>query len=99
MRVYFCPIWAFELQTPEGQLSIRSTKTGSARAMNIIQKIEKEQFKPEIAPFRVGDTVKVHTRAVEADNERIQLFTGIVIGRGGSGLKSLFTHPRLSYVA
>jgi large subunit ribosomal protein L19 len=93
----FCSVQAFKLQTPKGQLSIRSTKTGSARAMNIIQKIEKEQFKSEIAPFRVGDTVKVHTRVVEGDKERIQLFSGIVIGRRGSGLNAFFTVRRISY--
>src|ERR1700758_1870708 len=88
---------AFELQSPAGQLSIRSTKPGSARAMNIIQKIEKEQLKPEITPFRVGDTVKVHTRVVEGDKERIQLFSGIVIARRGTGLNSYFTVRRISY--
>jgi large subunit ribosomal protein L19 len=94
----FSQIQAFELQTREGQLSIRSTKTGSAHAMNIIiQKIEKEQFKAEIAPFRVGDTVKVHTRVVEGDKERIQLFSGIVIGKRGTGLNSFFTVRRISY--
>jgi large subunit ribosomal protein L19 len=65
--------------------------------MNIIQKIEKEQFKPEITRFRVGDTVKVHTRVVEGDKERIQLFSGIVIGRRGSGLNAFFTVRRISY--
>ena len=65
--------------------------------MNIIQKIEKEQFKPEIAPCRVGDTVKVHTRVVEGDKERIQLFSGIVIGRRGRGLNAYFTVRRISY--
>ena len=65
--------------------------------MNIIQKIEKEQFKPEITPFLVGDTVKVHTRVVEGDKERIQLFSGIVIGRRGSGLNAFFTVRRISY--
>jgi large subunit ribosomal protein L19 len=65
--------------------------------MNIIQKIEKEQFKPEITPFRVGDTVKVHTRVVEGDKERIQLFTGIVIARRGTGLNASFTVRRISY--
>ena len=65
--------------------------------MNIIQKIENEQLKPEIAPFRVGDTVKVHTRVVEGDKERIQLFSGIVIGRRGSGLNAFFTVRRISY--
>jgi large subunit ribosomal protein L19 len=93
----FSQIRAFELQTQEAQLSIRSTKNRSARAMNIIQKIEKEQFKSEITPFRVGDTVKVHTRVVEGDKERIQLFSGIVIGKRGSGLNSFFTVRRISY--
>ena len=65
--------------------------------MNIIQKIEKEQLKPEITPFRVGDTVKVHTRVVEGDKERIQLFSGIVIGKRGSGLNAFFTVRRISY--
>src|ERR1700683_4047280 len=65
--------------------------------MNIIQKIEQEQLKPNVSPFRVGDTVRVHTRVVEGDKERIQIFTGIVIGRRGTGLNSTFTVRRISY--
>ena len=65
--------------------------------MNIIQKIEQEQLKKEITPFKVGDTVKVHTRVVEGDKERIQLFTGVVIGRRGTGLNTAFTVRRISY--
>jgi len=65
--------------------------------MNIIQKIEQEQLKKEITPFKVGDTVKVHTRVVEGDKERIQLFTGIVISRRGTGLNTAFTVRRISY--
>jgi large subunit ribosomal protein L19 len=65
--------------------------------MNIIQKIEKEQFKPEVTPFRVGDTIKVHTRVIEGDKERIQVFTGIVISRRGIGLNASFTVRRISY--
>ena len=30
--------------------------------MDIIKKIEQEQLKSDIAEFRVGDSVKVHTR-------------------------------------
>jgi len=71
--------------------------TSPRHCMNIIQKIEKEQLKPDIAPFKVGDTVRVHTRVVEGDKERIQLFTGIVIGRRGTGLNSTFTVRRISY--
>jgi large subunit ribosomal protein L19 len=65
--------------------------------MNIIQKIEQEQLKPKIASFKVGDTIRVHNRVVEGDKERIQLFTGIVIGRRGTGLNSTFTVRRISY--
>jgi large subunit ribosomal protein L19 len=65
--------------------------------MNIIHKIEQEQFKPKITSFKVGDTIRVHTRVVEGDKERIQLFTGIVIGRRGTGLSSTFTVRRISY--
>jgi large subunit ribosomal protein L19 len=65
--------------------------------MNIIQKIEQEQLKQNISPFRVGDTIKVHTRVVEGDKERIQLFTGIVIGKRGVGINSTFTVRRISY--
>ena len=65
--------------------------------MDIIRKIENEQVKTDITPFKVGDTVRVHTRVVEGDKERIQVFSGIVIGRRGSGLNSFFTVRRISY--
>ncbi len=42
----------------------------------VIEKIESEQFKKEISPFRVGDTIKVHTRVKEGDKERVQVYTG-----------------------
>ena len=62
----------------------------------IIDIIEKEQQKNETR-FSVGDTVNVHTRVVEGDKERIQHFTGIVIGRKGRGLNETFTVRRISY--
>ena len=65
--------------------------------MSIIQKIEQEQFKTKITDFKVGDSVKVHTRVVEGDKERIQVFTGIVIARKGIGLNKSFTVRRISY--
>jgi large subunit ribosomal protein L19 len=65
--------------------------------MNLIAKIESEQFKSNITPFNVGDTVKVHTRVVEGDKERIQIYAGIVIGRKGIGLNENFTVRRVSY--
>lgn len=63
----------------------------------IIDTIEKEQLKPEVTAFNVGDSVRVHTRVVEGDKERIQIFTGIVIGRKGTGINASFTVRRISY--
>ena len=39
----------------------------------IIDVIEKEQQKGDVTPFSVGDSVRVHTRVVEGDKERIQI--------------------------
>ena len=62
----------------------------------ILDIIEKEQQK-DGTKFKVGDSVRVHTRVVEGDKERIQLFSGIVIGRKGRGLNETFTVRRISY--
>lgn len=63
----------------------------------IIDKIEAEQFKKEVAPFNVGDTVKVHTRVREGDKDRVQVYEGIVIARKGRGIHSKFTVRRISF--
>lgn len=63
----------------------------------IIDAIEKEQQKTDITEFGVGDSVHVHTRVVEGDKERIQIFTGICIGRKGRGMNETFTVRRISY--
>jgi large subunit ribosomal protein L19 len=63
----------------------------------IITKIEQEQLKKDVPDFGPGDTVKVHTRVVEGDKERIQIFSGIVIDRAGRGLGQAFTVRRISY--
>ena len=63
----------------------------------LFDKIESEQFRKEPANFSVGDSVRVHTKVVEGDKERIQIFAGVVIGRRGRGLNSTFTVRRISY--
>ncbi len=65
--------------------------------MTILAKIESEQFKSEITSFEVGDTIKVHTRVIEGDKERVQIYSGIVIGRKGCGINENFTVRRVSY--
>src|ERR1041384_6803371 len=63
----------------------------------ILDKIESEQYRKEPAKFDVGDSVKVHTKVVEGDKERIQIFAGVVIGKRGRGLNETFTVRRISY--
>jgi large subunit ribosomal protein L19 len=63
----------------------------------IIEVIDKEQQKGDLTAFSVGDSVRVHTRVVEGDKERIQIFAGVVIGRKGRGLNETFTVRRISY--
>ena len=63
----------------------------------LFEKIESEQFRKEPLKFNVGDTVRVHTKVIEGDKERIQIFAGVVIGRRGRGLNSSFTVRRISY--
>jgi large subunit ribosomal protein L19 len=63
----------------------------------LFDKIESEQFRKEPAKFNVGDTVRVHTKVVEGDKERIQIFTGVVMGKRGRGLNETFIVRRISY--
>ena len=63
----------------------------------IIEKIQQEQMKKEVTKFNVGDSVRVHTIVKEGEKERVQIFTGIVIGRKGTMLDATFTVRRISY--
>src|SRR3982751_1073258 len=63
----------------------------------LLDKIESEQYRKEPTNFNVGDSVRVHTKVVEGDKERIQIFSGVVIGRRGRGLNEMFTVRRISY--
>ncbi len=63
----------------------------------LIQKLESEQQKKKVTSFKVGDTVRVHTRIIEGEKERIQVFTGTVIARKGTGLSETFSVHRVAY--
>lgn len=63
----------------------------------LLQKIESEQFRKNPLEFEVGDSVRVHTRVVEGNKERIQVFAGVVIARRGGGMSETFTVRRISY--
>jgi large subunit ribosomal protein L19 len=65
--------------------------------MNVIEKIQAEQLRTDIVPFKVGDAIKVYSRIKEADRERVQMFSGIVINKQGRGIAETFTVRRISY--
>lgn len=64
-------------------------------SQQIIKLVEQSSLKPEIPEFRVGDTVDVHTRILEGEKERIQIFNGVVIARSGSGTREMFVVRRI----
>lgn len=64
-------------------------------SQDIIKLVEQSSLKTEVPQFEIGDTVDVHTRILEGDKERIQIFTGVVIARSGSGAKEMFTVRRI----
>lgn len=63
--------------------------------MDIIQSIEQESLR-DVAPFNVGDTVRVNFKVIEGNKERIQAYEGIVIARKHGGLRESFTVRRIS---
>lgn len=63
----------------------------------LIQELEQSALKAEITDFEIGDTIKVHTRIIEGDKERVQVFAGTVIARKGTGISETFSIHRVSY--
>ena len=61
----------------------------------ILEQVEQAYLKKDIPQFSVGDTVDVHTRIVEGDKERIQVFSGTVIMKRGRGINETFTVRRI----
>jgi large subunit ribosomal protein L19 len=64
-------------------------------AKNLLQIAEQAGLKEHAETFGIGDTVDVHLRIVEGEKERIQVFTGTVIGTKGAGANRSFTVRRL----
>ena len=56
---------------------------------------ETSSLREDPLQFDVGDTVDVHTRILEGDKERVQVFTGVVISRRGGGTRETFTVRRI----
>ena len=64
-------------------------------SQDILKIVEQSSLKPDVTAFEIGDTVDVHTKILEGNKERIQIFTGVVIARSGSGSREMFTVRRI----
>lgn len=62
---------------------------------NILTLAEKSSLKTEVPKFEVGDTVDVHTKILEGEKERTQIFSGTVISKSGSGSREMFVVRRI----
>ncbi len=65
-------------------------------SQELIRKVlASKMMRKDLTDFRIGDTVNVSVKIVEGDKERVQTFSGVVIGRRGSGLSESFTVRRI----
>jgi large subunit ribosomal protein L19 len=60
-----------------------------------LQHIEAAYMVKDRAEFHVGDNVDVGVRIMEGEKERIQVFTGVVMGRRGGAVTETFTVRRI----
>ena len=61
----------------------------------LLAAVESSSLKPETASYEIGDTVDVHTRILEGEKERVQIFNGVVIAKSGAGSREMFTVRRI----
>jgi len=64
-------------------------------SQQILQSVEKPYLKENVDAFEIGDTVDVHTKIQEGTKERVQIFTGTVIAKSGSGSREMFVVRRI----
>jgi len=65
--------------------------------VDLVAAINKGKVNPNMPELKPGDRVKVHTRIVEGDRERIQVFQGTVMRlRKGKGVNANFTVRRVA---
>jgi large subunit ribosomal protein L19 len=64
--------------------------------MNLVQSVQNQQLKDQAPELQSGDTVRVHTRIVEGDRERVQVFQGTIIRLRGGNVNANFTVRRIA---
>ena len=66
-------------------------------SVQLIKEFEEKFKSKNTINFKVGDTVKVYSKIIEGEKERVQVFTGVVIAIKGSGLSQTFSVYRSAY--
>ena len=61
----------------------------------LIESVNTEALKSDVPRFDVGDNINVHVRIVEGQKERVQVFSGTLISRKGSGINEMITVRRI----
>jgi large subunit ribosomal protein L19 len=80
---------------PRPSGTARDNLEGVTMRHKLIDIAEKSSLRETLPAFAIGDTVDVHTRILEGDKERIQIFSGVVIARRGHGVSEMFTVRRI----
>jgi large subunit ribosomal protein L19 len=61
----------------------------------LLAAVEEGHLKKEVPDLAIGDQVDVHVRILEGQKERVQVYSGTVIGRKGEGMRESFTVRRI----
>jgi large subunit ribosomal protein L19 len=65
--------------------------------MSLLDQVQSAQKRDLGVSFKSGDQIKVYFKVVEGENERTQVFEGVVIRMRGSGLSETFTVRKISF--
>ena len=68
-----------------------------ASALDRIKAIEKNQYRKDLPPFKVGDIVAMKVKVMEAEKIRLHSFEGTVISINERGLRTTFTVRKISF--
>ena len=60
----------------------------------LLKLAEESSLRKDPLSFEIGDLVDVHTRILEGDKERVQIFTGTIIARRSVSRVALPTRSR-----
>lgn len=61
----------------------------------LIESLNADFLKTDLPVMDIGDTINVHSRIVEGDKERIQVYQGVLMSRKGRGIDDMITVRRI----